>query len=63
MSDQRPTCLERAFELAKSGACAGIQDIRIQLRAEGYQEAQLYGPSLGRQLRDLCLAAARRAPG
>jgi len=62
MTSYRPTCLERAFELAKSGDCAGVQEIRKQLRAEGYAEAQLYGSSLTRQLRDLCLAAARQEP-
>jgi hypothetical protein len=63
MISDRPTCLERAFELARSGACAGVQDIRKQLRAEGYAEAQLYGSALSRQLRDLCLEAARREAG
>jgi hypothetical protein len=60
MTSNRPTCIERAFELANSGACAGVQDIRKQLRAEGYAETQLYGSALSRQLRDLCLAASKR---
>jgi hypothetical protein len=60
MSSNRPTCIERAFELANSGSCAGVQDIRKQLRAEGYAETQLYGSALSRQLRDLCLAANKR---
>ncbi|HUO11522.1 MAG TPA: hypothetical protein VMU37_02085 [Caulobacteraceae bacterium] len=62
MNERRPTCIERAFELANSGVCSGVQDIRKQLRAEGYPEAQLYGPALARQLRGLCLTAAKRAP-
>jgi hypothetical protein len=53
------TALERAFDLAQSGTCAGIQHIRQQLRAEGYSDAQIWGPSLTRQLRELCEAATR----
>lgn len=59
MSSQ-PTVLERAFDLANSGEYAGVAEIRLQLRAEGYATHQLEGPSLLRQLRDLC-AASRKA--
>jgi hypothetical protein len=42
----RPSTLERAFELARAGNA--ITEIKRLLRAEGYTdaEAQLYGPSL-----------------
>jgi hypothetical protein len=49
-----PTALERAFELARSGGCAGLADIRRSLRAEGFSDKQVYGRSLQKQLMDLC---------
>lgn len=57
--DSQRTTLERAFDLARSGACAGVADIRAQLKAEGYALSQLEGRSLARQLRELCQAARR----
>jgi hypothetical protein len=51
------TPLERAFELARSGDCNLVSDIRRRLREEGYSDAQVDGPSLVRQLRQLLLAA------
>jgi hypothetical protein len=53
--------LERAFELARSGECAGVQDIKARLKAEHFTgiDDQLYGPSLVRQLKQLCDAARR----
>ena len=60
--DFRPTTLERAFDLAKSGACSGLEDIRRQLRAEGYALHSLEGPTLIRQLRELCVASFVKAP-
>lgn len=56
MNQQTP--LERAFDLARSGQCEGVQDIRLRLRAEGLSDAQIWGPSLTRQLRELCNEAA-----
>ena len=56
--DHRPTPLERAFDLARSGTCSGVEDIRKQLRKEGYSVLTLEGPSLLRQLRELCTANA-----
>ena len=50
----RPTALERAFELARSGSCDGIDAIRRILKSEGYSDAQVTGPALIRQLRELC---------
>jgi len=55
-----PTTLERAFTLARSGEYPGISEIRAQLKAEGYAMHQLEGPSLLKQLRELC-ANARQA--
>ncbi|HEX8669273.1 MAG TPA: hypothetical protein VF727_12975 [Allosphingosinicella sp.] len=54
-----PTTLERAFVLARSGRCASVQDIRVTLKKERFDnvEAHLAGPSLARQLRALCDAA------
>ena len=54
---QSKTTIERAFELAKSGACATIKEIRLRVKAEGYSGDQLYGPVLIRQLRELCRSA------
>lgn len=53
----RPTALERAFELARSGECASVSDIRVRLKAEGLSANQIEGPVLIRQLRDLCAAS------
>ena len=53
----RPTALERAFELARSGQYPGISEIRAQLKSEGYATQQLEGPQLLRQLRALCVSA------
>jgi hypothetical protein len=56
----RPTTLERAFALAHSGRYLSVSEIRSQLRSEGYDISQLSGPSLQKQLRELC-AGARKA--
>lgn len=53
----QPTSLERAFELARSGECASISDVRKRLKQEGLSVSQLEGPTLTRQLRELCAAA------
>ncbi|HLY06335.1 MAG TPA: hypothetical protein VKR31_11365 [Rhizomicrobium sp.] len=59
----RPTTLERAFELARTGNYSGIGEIREVLQAEGYPRNQLDGSlSLQKQLRKLC-ADAKRAKG
>jgi hypothetical protein len=51
--DHRPTQLERAFQLAKSGRYGSVDEIRNQLRSEGYFETQISGNALTRQLRGL----------
>lgn len=50
------TTLERAFDLARSGGYSSLQDIRRQLKSEGFDqvEAHLAGPAIGKQLRRLC---------
>lgn len=58
--DDRPTCLERAFALAKDGPCDSLMSVRRQLKAEGYAEyGQLSGGTIRNQL--LKLIAARKA--
>jgi hypothetical protein len=60
MQDQ--TTIERAFELARSGDCDSVNQIRQKLKAERFDQvdAHLAGPAIARQLRDLC-AEAREA--
>jgi hypothetical protein len=55
------TTIERAFVLARSGNCSSVNDIRQRLRAERFDQVDAYlsGPSLSRQLRDLCQKARR----
>jgi hypothetical protein len=59
--NEKLTTLERAFELAKSGECASIADIRIRLKKEGYSDWQSHtkGPSIRAQLNALCAAAVK----
>ena len=48
--------LERAFELARSGRCASLKDLRRTLKAERYSVGefdQVRGAALKRQLLDL----------
>ena len=53
------TTLERAFALARSGTCANIDEIRLTLKRERFDQidAHLAGHSIKRQLRALCEAA------
>jgi hypothetical protein len=55
----RPSTIERAFQLAKSGEYADVGAIRQQLTKEGLPdpEGQISGPTLLRQLRQLCANA------
>jgi hypothetical protein len=55
---QDKTALERAFDLAKSGQCATIDQIRQKLKAESYNQDVVQGPSLLAQLRAI-MAATR----
>jgi len=60
----RPTTLERAFELARSGDHASLETLRRQLVAEGYHDAraQVSGRSLRVQLMRLCAEAVANRP-
>jgi hypothetical protein len=55
------TSLERAFQVAKSGNAASMDDIRRLLKNEGYPVDCLDGPSLRRQLTTLMTDAKARA--
>ena len=63
--NDRPTTLERAFELANSGECANVDQIRLRLKSEGYSDGHAHtkGPSIRNQLAKLCQAATARASG
>ena len=56
----RPSTIERAFQLARSGECAGAAAIKERLNDEGYSDVagQISGPVLLKQLRRLCTEAA-----
>jgi hypothetical protein len=58
----RPSIIERAFQLAGSGDCADVQDVRDQLSREDYSavDACIRGESLLRQLQ-YRMATARTA--
>jgi hypothetical protein len=60
----RPTIAERAYQLAKSGDCATVTDIKTQLKSEGYWDVMghLHGASITAALRKL-LAASRKTGG
>ena len=42
--------LERAFELAKTGSCVSVVEIKKRLSAEGYSTAPITGKTLSKQL-------------
>ncbi len=56
MNNFRPTTIERAYELARSGACRTVGEIKAKLQAEGYEgvKDRLYGASMTGALRKLC---------
>lgn len=51
------TAIERAFELARSGRYETCSEIKQVLVREGYSNAQITGPTLMRQLRELINSA------
>jgi hypothetical protein len=56
--------LERAFELARSGRCVTVADIKRKLREEGYQADQVEGRLLFSQLNSLMRkSAGQTSPG
>jgi hypothetical protein len=56
--DPNTSVLERAFEIAKSGCCRSLQDIRRQLSREGYVADTVTGPLLEKQLKELMSRAS-----
>lgn len=50
----RPSTLERAFDLAESGSCTTVNDIRARLKKEQMEsvDAHLAGQTIQRQLRE-----------
>jgi hypothetical protein len=55
--DHTITALERAFQLAQSGDCMSVSEIKKRLSAEGYSVAQITGRVLSKQLGGLIKAA------
>jgi hypothetical protein len=55
--------LERAFELARSGRCISIKEIRDCLHAEGYSHQLVAGRYLAVQLRQLMREANPKSYG
>lgn len=52
------TALERAFELAASGKYRQVADIKRVVKSEGYDQSQVVGQSLFRQLKIIMEKAA-----
>lgn len=52
----RPTTIERAYQLAESGACRTVGDVKSALKTEGYDRIQdaLYGGAVTAALRKRC---------
>ncbi|RYF19586.1 MAG: hypothetical protein EOO77_09830 [Oxalobacteraceae bacterium] len=50
--------IERAFQLARAGACHSVADIRLQLANEGFENVHghLSGAGVQRQLREVLAA-------
>jgi hypothetical protein len=57
--DENVTAVERAFQLAKSGVCLSVADLKKQLRLEGYATTQIVGRTISKQLRALIEAARK----
>ncbi len=58
-SDERPSVVERAFQIAKSGKVANVSALRAQLSGEGYSNSAqaLAGRSISNQLSRLIVQA------
>lgn len=54
-----PPALERAFQIARSGACATVGDIRARLNGEGFAniDSQLDTLAIRKALTRLCIEA------
>lgn len=64
MNDARIGTVERAFQLAREGACRSVSDIRERLSAEGYEGvfSHLNGMSIRRQLTAALVARGVTGP-
>jgi len=56
--------IERAFELARTGGCRTVRDIRDRLMREQFAsvDAHLAGPAIRRQLAELMRTAPNTGP-
>jgi len=65
MSCDEVPILHRAFALARTGAYSRVKDLEKALAAEGYarNDPQLRGPSVRKQLRELCRAPVPEVSG
>lgn len=63
MNPSQPTLIERAFQIARSGDCESLAQLRDQLRRERYPDNAILtyvaGKSLRKQLMDLMLEHRR----
>ncbi|HEX8308955.1 MAG TPA: hypothetical protein VF645_11130 [Allosphingosinicella sp.] len=61
---ERPTTIERAFELARSGQCDNLPAIVATLKGERHEsvDAHLAGPSIRKDLRRVWEAQGKIAP-
>jgi hypothetical protein len=61
---ERPTTVERAFELARSGQCDNLPAIVAALKGERHEsvDAHLAGPSIRKDLRRIWEAQGSKAP-
>ena len=55
--NDRPTPLERAFELARSGDYGSIPELRAQLSVEGHSTRVVTGATQTKQLREIITAS------
>jgi hypothetical protein len=59
--NRRPSTVERAYQLARSGECLGLKDVHLRLSSEGHLDirAHLYGRSIIADLGRLMQAAQK----
>ena len=64
MSNGKPTTIERAFELARTGKFHSVEEIRKRLLKEHHDQvdSHLSGPMIRRQLRRACADARAAMP-
>ena len=54
--------IERAFQLAATGRYSTVSEIKLQLAREGYQQEQVEGRQLAKQIVEI-IVKARRGSG